>query len=96
MLSFILPSPVTFTVKALPVYTHEQIHFYKTKTCASSVIRLFHVSTWHMLVSKLDVDDVISWFSGAVGDLAGAILLVLSVNVHFAGAFNGEAQATVA
>lgn len=49
-----------------------------------------------MLVSKLDVDDVISWFSGAVGDLAGTILLVLSVNVHFTGSLNGKAQATVA
>lgn len=49
-----------------------------------------------MLVSKLDVDDVISWLRGAVGDLTGAVLLVLSVNVHFTGAFNGQAQATIA
>lgn len=53
------------------------------------------VSTWHMLVSKFDVDDVISWFCGAVGDLAGAVLLILGVDVHFAGALNGKAQATV-
>lgn len=26
-LAFILPSPVTFTVKSLPVYAHEQIQF---------------------------------------------------------------------
>lgn len=49
-----------------------------------------------MLVSKLDVNDVISWFGGTVGDLTGAVLLVLSVNVHFTGAFNGQAQATIA
>lgn len=48
-----------------------------------------------MLVSKLDVDDVVSWFSGAVGDLAGAVLLVLCVDVHFTGTFDGQAQATV-
>lgn len=53
-------------------------------------------STWHVLVSELDVDDVISWFSGAVCDLAGAVLLVLSVDVHFAGALDGQTQAAVA
>lgn len=49
-----------------------------------------------MLVSKLDVDDVVSWFSGAVGDLAGAVLQVLCVDVHFAGTLNGQTQATIA
>lgn len=49
-----------------------------------------------MLVSELDVDDVISWFSGAVGDLTGAVLLILSVDVHFTGSLNGQAQATIA
>lgn len=49
-----------------------------------------------MLVSKLDVDDVISWFGGAVGDLAGSVFLVLSVDVHFAWSLNGQAQATIA
>lgn len=49
-----------------------------------------------MLVSELDVDDVISWFSGAVGDLTGAVLLVLSVDVHFTGPLNGQAQTTIA
>lgn len=48
-----------------------------------------------MLVSKFDVDDVVSWFSGAVGDLAGAVLLVLRVYVHLAGSFDGEAEAAV-
>lgn len=49
-----------------------------------------------MLVSELDVNDVISWFRGAVGDLTGAVYLVLGVNVHFTGAFNRQAQATIA
>lgn len=49
-----------------------------------------------MLVSELDVDDVISRFSGAVGDLTGAVLLVLSVDVHFTGPLNGQAQAAIA
>lgn len=48
-----------------------------------------------MLVSKLDVDDVISWLGGAVCDLARAVLLVLCVDVHFAGTFDGQAQAAV-
>lgn len=51
--------------------------------------------TWHVLVGEFNVDDVISWFGGAVGDLAGAVLLVLSVNVHFAGSLDGQAQTTV-
>lgn len=49
-----------------------------------------------MLVCKLDVDDVIARFSGTVGDLAGAVFLILSVNVYFAGSLNGQAQATIA
>lgn len=49
-----------------------------------------------MLVSKLDVDDVISRFSGAVSDLTGSVLLVLSVDVYFTGTLNGQAQATIA
>lgn len=54
------------------------------------------VRTWNMLVGKLDVDDVISRFGGAVCDLARAVLLVLGVDVHLTGAFDGQAQATVA
>lgn len=49
-----------------------------------------------MLVSELNVDDVIARFSGAVGDLTGAILLVLSVDVHFTGSLNGQAQTAIA
>lgn len=44
--------------------------------------------TWHMLISKFEVDNVVSWFSGAVGDLACTILLILCVYINFAGAFN--------
>lgn len=59
------------------------------------VLHRHTVSTWNVLVSKLDVDDVVSWFGGAVGDLAGAVLLVLCVDVHFTGTFDGQTQATV-
>lgn len=48
-----------------------------------------------MFVSKLDVDDVVARLGGAVGDFAGAILHVLTVNVHLAGALNGQAQPAV-
>ena len=48
-----------------------------------------------MLVSKLDVDDVIPGFSGAVRDLAGAVFLVFSVDVYFTGTLDRQAQSTV-
>lgn len=63
--------------------------------CSPPVLDQHTVSTWNVLVSKLDVDDVISWLGGAVCDLARAVLLVLCVDVHFAGTFDGQAQATV-
>lgn len=97
MLSFILPSPVTLTVNALPAKC-TVIEFsqpIKTTPQSSLIINCFTASTWHMLVGKLDVDDVISGFSGAVGNLTGAVLLVLCVDVHFTGPFNGEAQAAI-
>lgn len=48
-----------------------------------------------MLVGELDVDDVISWFGGTVGDSAGAVVHVLTVDVHFAGTLDGQTQTTV-
>lgn len=48
-----------------------------------------------MLVSKFDVDDVISWFGGEVGDLARPIFLVLGVDVHFTGAFDRQAESSI-
>lgn len=51
--------------------------------------------TWHMLVCKLDVDDVGAWLRGAVGHFARAILYVFTVNVHFAGSFDGKTQTTI-
>lgn len=56
----------------------------------------FRISTWNMLVSELDVDDVIARFSGAIGDLTCTILLVLSVDVHFTGSLNRQTQTTIA
>lgn len=64
--------------------------------CSPPVLGRHAVSTWNVLVGELDVDDVISWLGGAVCDLAGAVLLVLCVDVHFAGTFDGQAQAAVA
>lgn len=52
--------------------------------------------TWYMLVRKLDVDDIIARLRRAVGDLASAILHVLTINVHLAGAFNGQAKTSIA
>lgn len=49
-----------------------------------------------MLVSELDVDDVVSWLRGAVGDLTGAVLLVLCVDVYLTGPLDGQAQAAIA
>lgn len=48
-----------------------------------------------MLVSELDVDNVISRFSGAVGDFTGTVLLILSVDVHFTGSLNRQAQTAI-
>jgi hypothetical protein len=44
--------------------------------------------TRNMLVSKLDVYDVVARFCGAVSDPACAIFQVLCVDVYLAGAFN--------
>lgn len=48
-----------------------------------------------MLVSKLNVDDVISWLSRAIGDLAGTILQILCVDVHFTGTLNGQTETAI-
>lgn len=100
-LSFIRPSPVTFTVKGLPVgdgYLRDPSPPGGPSTSPDQNPLPHHVSpspTWDMFVSKLDVDDVVARLGGAVGDLAGAILHVLTVNVHLAGALNGQAQPAV-
>lgn len=98
MLSFILPSPVTFTVKALPVHDNHLTRLVTNDKPAAVVGKpeRCSVRTWDVLISELDVDDVISWFGGAVGDLTGAVLLVFSVDVHFARPLNRQAQATIA
>ena len=96
MLSFILPSPVTFTVKALPVHTHNDRFSLVVENNNTVISSGFKVSTLNMLVCELDVDDVIARLGGAIGDLTGAVLLVLGVDIHFAGSLNGQAQATIA
>ena len=49
-----------------------------------------------MLVCELDVDDVVPRLGGAVGHLAGPVLLVLRVDVHLTGALDGQTQTPVA
>lgn len=53
------------------------------------------VCTWDVLVGKLDVDDVVSRFGWTVGDFTGAVLHVLTVNVHFTGTLDGQTQTSV-
>ena len=54
------------------------------------------VPTRHMLVSKLDVDDIVARLRGAVRDPACAILQVLCVDVYFAGTLDGQAEPPIA
>lgn len=103
MLSFMRPSPVTFTVKGLPVGDgHLRDLVTKEGPRGPGAPVPPHVSpsppvpTWDMFVGKLDVDDVVAGLSGAVGDLAGAVLHILTVDVHLAGTLDGQAQPTVA
>lgn len=50
---------------------------------------------WHVLLSEADGDDVVPWFGGTVGDLAGPVLHVVRLDVHLAGTLDGQSQATV-
>ena len=52
--------------------------------------------TWHMLISKLDVDDVGSRLRGFVGDTARSIFVVMTLDVSLAGALDRQAHATIA
>ena len=97
MLSFMRPSPVTFTVKGLPVGTrksgsatsgHSSPASWPVPATAQSLTR-------HVLVGELDVDDIGARFGGAVGNFARAILHVLTVDVHLARAFNTQPQAPI-
>lgn len=53
------------------------------------------VCTWNMLVGKLDVDDVVSRFSGTVCDFTCAVLHIFTVNIHFTGTFDGQTQTSI-
>lgn len=53
------------------------------------------VCTWDVLVSKLNVDDVVSRFGWTVGDFTRAVVHVLTVNVHFTGTFDGQTQTSI-
>lgn len=108
MLSFTRPSPVTFTEKGLPAGREHspcptQVTFLPAGCGAwqggwprHGGQRVHAPLTRHVLVSELDVDDVVSGLCGAVGDPARAILQVLCVDVHLAGALDGQAKSAVA
>lgn len=51
--------------------------------------------TRHVLVSELGGDDVNPRHGGEVGDLAGAVLQVLGLDVHLARAFHRQGDASV-
>ena len=52
-------------------------------------------AAWYVLICKLHVDDIVAGLSGFIGDAAGAILIVMALNVCLAGALNGQGQATI-
>lgn len=97
MLSFMRPSPVTFTVKGLPVgRTVGQMHRPPTSKPPRLPLPSPDQSlTWNVLVSKLDVDDVGTGLSGAVGDFACAIFHVLTVDIDLARAFDAQPQTPI-
>lgn len=51
--------------------------------------------TRDVLISKLDVGDVISWFSGTVGDFTCPVLHIFTVYVHFTRSLNGQTETPV-
>ena len=53
------------------------------------------VCTWDVLVSELDVDDVVSRFGWTVGDFTRPVLNVLRLDVHLTGTFDGQSQAAI-
>ena len=53
------------------------------------------IRTRHVLVSELGGDDVNPRHGGEVGDLAGAVLQVLGLDVHLARAFHRQGDASV-
>lgn len=53
------------------------------------------IHTWHMLVGKLDVDDVGAWFCGLVGHAARAVLVVVTLDVGFARPLDGQAHTSI-
>lgn len=55
----------------------------------------YFLITWDVLVSKLDVDDVVPRLGGAIGDLTCSVLNVFTVDVHLTGTLDGETQTSV-
>lgn len=102
MLSFTLPSPLIFTVNGLPART-ERVYVSNPEPEASPYRKLKQraertegaTCTRHVFVGELGRDDVNPRHGGEVGDLAGAILQVLCLDVYFAGAFHRQGYATI-
>lgn len=93
MLSFILPSPITFTVNGLPKVRAELTSLLGADPYARESMMLVH--TCDVFICKFDVDDVISWFSGAVSHPACTVLHVLTLDVHFARTLDRQPQSSV-
>lgn len=97
MLSFMRPSPVTFTVKGLPVSEKGEDHVHRSPAWSPDCPHWVPAQslTRYVLVSKLNIDDVGAGFSRAVGDFAGTVFHILTVNVHLARAFDAQPQASI-
>lgn len=101
MLSLTLPSPLIFTVNGLPAKTERALEsgpgpthsLRKTKHGMQRAEGTTH--TRHVLISKLGGDDVNARHSGEIGDLAGAVLQVLGLDVHLARAFHCQGDASI-
>lgn len=102
MLSLTLPSPLIFTVKGLPAKTEQALEsspeatrgiYRKPKHGTGRADGATH--TRHVLIGEFGGDDVNARHGGEVGDLASAVLQVLCLDVHFAGAFHGQGDAAI-
>lgn len=93
MLSFTRPSPNTLIVNGLPVCTQHLTSVLKGQ--AERRRSRWRPRTGDVLVSKLDVGDVISWFSGTVGNFTRSVFHILTVYVHFTRTLNGQTEAPV-
>jgi len=48
-----------------------------------------------MFVCKLDVDDVVAWFSGAICHFTCTIFHILTIDIHFTWTFDGQSKTSI-